>query len=217
MLFSMDDAIGKLLAKLEKEQLTEKTLIFFISDNGGAETINFSDNAPFKGTASTTWEGGLRVPFFLQWKSVLPKGKIYDHPVIQLDIMPTVLAATGEKFSLKNKPDGVNLLPYFNGENKAPPHDALYWRFGAQIAIRMGDWKLTKAPDKDFKFNRAGIASADGSHLYNLKEDIGEKNNLSDSYPEKVKALKEAWNLWNKELIKPAWSEQNLKEEKKSN
>ncbi len=217
MLFSMDDAIGKLLAKLEKENLLENTLIFFISDNGGAETINFSDNAPFKGTASTTWEGGLRVPFLVQWKSVLPKGKIYDHPVIQLDIMPTVLAATGEKFSLKNKPDGVNLLPYFNGENKAPPHDALYWRFGAQMAIRMGDWKLTKAPDKDFKFNRAGIASADGSHLYNLKEDIGEKNNLSDAYPEKVKALKEAWNLWNKELIKPAWGEQNLKEEKKSN
>lgn len=217
MLFAMDDAIGKLLAKLEKENLTEKTLIFFISDNGGAETVNFSDNGHLKGFASTTWEGGLRVPFFVQWKSVLPKGKIYDNPVIHLDILPTVLAATGEKFSHKNKLDGVNLLPYFKGENKEPPHDALYWRFGAQMAIRMGDWKLTKALDEDFKINRADIASADESHLYNLKEDIGETNNLSDSNPEKVKALKEAWNQWNKELMKPAWGEKNLKPKKKTN
>jgi len=207
MLFAMDDAIGKLLAKLEKENLIENTLIFFISDNGGAETMNFSDNGHLKGFASTTWEGGIRVPFFVQWKSVLPKGKIYDHPVIHLDILPTVLDATGEKFSQKNKLDGVNLLPYFKGENKEPPHDALYWRFGAQMAIRMGDWKLTKALDEDSKFNRADKASADGSRLYNLKEDIGETNNLSDSNPEKVKALKEAWNQWNKEMMKPAWGQ----------
>ena len=217
MLFAMDDAIGKLLAKLEKENLSENTLIFFISDNGGAETMNFSDNGHLKGTASTTWEGGIRVPFFVQWKAVLPKGKVYDNPVIQLDILPTVLAATGEKFPHKNKLDGVNLLPYFKGENKEPPHDALYWRFGSQMAIRMGDWKLTKAPDEDFKFSREDIASADGSHLYNLKEDIGESNNLSDLYPEKVKVLTEAWNQWDKDLLKPTWGEHNEKTKKKAN
>ena len=217
MLFAMDDAIGKLLAKLEKENLTEKTLIFFISDNGGAETVNFSDNGHLKGFASTTWEGGLRVPFFVQWKSVLQKGKVYDNPVIQLDILPTVLAASGGEYSHKKKLDGVNLLPYFKGENKEPPHDALYWRFGAQMAIRIGDWKLTKAPGEDIKFNRADMASAEGSHLYNLKEDIGEQKNLSATNPEKVKALTQAWNQWNKDLEKPAWGKQNLKAKKKTN
>jgi arylsulfatase A-like enzyme len=212
MLFAMDDAIGKLLAKLEKENLLENTLIFFTSDNGGSETVNFSDNGHLKGTASTTWEGGIRVPFLVQWKSVLPKGKIYDHPVIHLDILPTVLAATEDKFSHKNKLDGINLLPYFNGENKEPPHEALYWRFGAQMAIRMGDWKLTKALDEDSKFNRADKASADGSRLYNLKKDIGETNNMSDSNPEKVKALTEAWNQWNKELLKPTWGQEKPKD-----
>jgi arylsulfatase A-like enzyme len=217
MLFAMDDAIGKLLAKLDKENLTENTLIFFISDNGGPESVNFSDNGPLKGVKATTWEGGIRVPFFVQWKAVLPKGKVYDNPVIQLDILPTVLAASGGEYSHKKKLDGVNLLPYFKGENKEPPHDALYWRFGAQMAIRMGDWKLTKAPGEDIKFNRADMASAEGSHLYNLKEDIGEQKNLSATNPEKVKALTQAWNQWNKDLEKPAWGQQNLKAKKKTN
>jgi len=217
MLFAMDDAIGKLLAKLDKENLTENTLIFFISDNGGPESVNFSDNGHLKGVKATTWEGGIRVPFFVQWKAVLPKGKVYDNPVIQLDILPTVLAASGGEYSHKKKLDGVNLLPYFKGENKEPPHDALYWRFGAQMAIRMGDWKLTKAPGEDIKFNRADMASAEGSHLYNLKEDIGEQKNLSATNPEKVKALTQAWNQWNKDLEKPAWGQQNLKAKKKTN
>lgn len=217
MLLAMDDAIGKLLLKLDKENLTENTLIFFISDNGGPEGANFSDNGPLKGVKATTWEGGVRVPFFVQWKAVLPKGKTYDNPVIQLDILPTILAASGGDYSHKKKLDGVNLLPYFKGENKEPPHDALYWRFGAQMAIRMGDWKLTKALGEDIKFNRADLASADGSHLYNLKEDIGETKNLSDSNPEKVKALKEAWNQWNKELVKPTWPQDNAKAKKKTN
>jgi len=85
------------------------------------------------------------------------------------------------------------------------------------MAIRMGDWKLTKALDEDSKFNRADKASADGSRLYNLKKDIGETNNLSDSNPEKVKALTEAWNQWNKELMTPAWGQEKSKGKKKTN
>ena len=81
----------------------------------------------------------------------------------------------------------------------------------------MGDWKLTKAPGQDIKFNRADMASAEGSHLYNLKEDIGEQKNLSATNPEKVKALTQAWNQWNKDLEKPAWGQQNLKAKKKTN
>lgn len=217
MLFAMDDAVGKLLAKLEKENIAENTLIFFISDNGGPEGVNFSDNGPLRGVKATTWEGGVRVPFFVQWKSVLPKGKTFDNPVIQLDILPTVLAATGGEYSHKKKLDGVNLLPYLKGENKEPPHDALFWRFGAQMAIRMGDWKLTKAPGDDIKFNRSDLPSAEGSHLFNLKDDIGESKNLASANPEKVKALTEAWNQWNKELVKPSWGQQNQKAKKKTN
>jgi len=217
MLFAMDDAIGKLLAKLEKENLAENTLIFFLSDNGGHEFGNFSDNGPLKGFKATTWEGGIRVPFFVQWKSVLPKGKIYDNPVIQLDILPTILAASGETFPHNKKLDGINLLPYFKGEIIEPPHAALFWRFGAQMAIRMGNWKLTKAHSEDIAFNKSDPASTIGSHLYNLKEDIGEQKDLSAANPEKVKALTEAWNQWNRDLVKPKWGDHTSDTPQKTN
>ena len=80
----------------------------------------------------------------VQWKGHLPAGKVDDRPVIQLDILPTALAAAGVEIKPEWKLDGVNLLPYLNGQKSGVPHEALYWRFGQQMAIRMGDWKLVK-------------------------------------------------------------------------
>src|SRR6185503_21239895 len=94
-----DDAIGRVLATLRSNGLEENTLIFFFSDNGGptmkGTTINGSVNAPLRGSKRTTLEGGIRVPFVVSWKGKLPAGKVYDQPVIQLDILPTALAAAG--------------------------------------------------------------------------------------------------------------------------
>jgi arylsulfatase A-like enzyme len=203
MMSAMDDAIGKLLDKLRAEKLEESTLIFFISDNGGP-AVNASTNGPLNGHKATTWEGGVRVPWLVQWKGTLPTGKVYDQPVIQLDIQPTALAAAGIAV---NDPgfDGVNLLPYLEGKNDQPPHEALFWRFGKQNAIRKGDWKLMEAN------------GSDGKKLFNLKDDLGEKTDLSAKNPEKVKELQAAWDAWDKGNTAATWGSPPANPKKKKN
>jgi arylsulfatase A-like enzyme len=126
--------------------------------------------------------------------------------VIQLDIHPTALAAAGVAARPEWKLDGVNLLPYLTGEKSSPPHEALFWRFGQQVAVRMGDWKLVKGA------GMAGVAGAEsgkatiaGAELYNLASDIGEKQNLAASSPDKVKQLAAAWDQWNAGNIDAKW------------
>jgi len=118
-----------------------------------------------------------------------------DRPVIQLDIHPTALAAAGVEIKPEWKLDGVNLLPFLTGEKPQPPHAALYWRFGGQIAIRQSDWKLVKGPGGSAGPGALrGSANTEGAELYNLTEDVGEKNNRAAQEPGKVKELAAAWN-----------------------
>jgi arylsulfatase A-like enzyme len=209
MLSAMDDAIGRLLATLRDLKLEEKTLIFFLSDNGGPMTKmgqNGSNNRPLKGQKGDTWEGGVRVPFLVQWKGKLPAGVVYDHPVIQLDILPTAVAAAGGQAKPDWKLDGVNLLPYLSGENKGKPHDTLYWRFGPQWAIRQGDWKLVQGYDYEAKQQGPVYETkVTPARLYYLPDDRGETKDLSPQHADKVKAMKAAWEAWNKEQAQPAW------------
>ncbi len=204
MMFAMDEAIGKLLAKLKDEKLEQNTLIFFFSDNGGptmqGTTINASVNAPLRGSKRTTLEGGVRVPFFVKWPAKIPADKVYDNPVIQIDVLPTVLAAAGVEPKAEWKLDGVNLLPHLTGDAKATPHEALYWRFGAQMAIRKGDWKLVK-----YDATAEGGKGTSPARLYNLADDIGEKTDLTAKQPEKVKELQAAWDKWNEGNVAPLW------------
>lgn len=205
MLSAMDDAIGGVLAKVREHRLEEDTLIFFISDNGGPTAQTTSGNGPLRGFKSQTWEGGIRVAWMMQWKGHIPAGQVDDRPVIQLDIHPTALAAAGVAIKPEWKLDGVNLLPFVNGKKDQAPHDQLFWRFGRQIALRQGDWKLVKGPDGTGVKGMADKATTDGAQLYNLTEDIGEKNNLAEQNPEKVKELAAAWNKLNAEMIDPSW------------
>jgi arylsulfatase A-like enzyme len=205
---ALDDAVGQCLATLRKNGLEEKTLVFFLSDNGGPEAVTSADNGPLRGSKGTTWEGGVRVPFLVQWKGQIPAGKVYDNPVISLDILPTSLAAAGGDPQDSKQPlDGVNLLPYLQGENAGKPHDVLFWRFGGSMAIRKGDWKLvnTTGDDGNRAADRRGKASPDGAMLVNLKDDIGEQHDLAARNPEKFKELADTWNAWNAELIDPLW------------
>src|SRR6266508_1492805 len=169
MMSAMDDAIGAVLEKLRALKLEEETLIFFVSDNGGPP-INASSNGPLRGYKAQTWEGGIRVPFIVQWKGHLPSGKVLEWPVIQMDFLPTALAAAGVEVKPEWKLDGANLLPYMKGGKEQPPHQALYWRFGQQMAIRMGDWKLVKAADTRAPElrRRRGAADTSGAQLFNL-------------------------------------------------
>jgi arylsulfatase A-like enzyme len=206
MLSATDDAVGTVLAKLRERQLEEQTLVFFFSDNGGPTRQTTSGNGPLRGFKAQTWEGGIHVPFLVQWKGRIPAGKVYEHPVIQLDILPTSLAAAGVAIKPEWKLDGVDLLPHLLGQRNEPPHAALYWRFGQQIAIRKGDWKLVKAPEEGAGLvERSGGASTEGAHLYNLAQDLGEQTNLADREPAKVKELAADWEKWNAELVPPAW------------
>ncbi|MEX2170781.1 MAG: sulfatase-like hydrolase/transferase [Pirellulales bacterium] len=193
MMSAMDDAVGKILQQVRDMGQEENTLIFFLSDNGGPTRSTTSRNAPLRGGKSSTWEGGVRVPFCAQWKGHLPAGETYNDPVIQLDILPTALAAAGAPAAADAKLDGVNLLPYLTGEKTGPPHETLYWRFGDQWAVRHGDWKLVGG----------GGGNLDGE-LYNIAKDNAESENLADETSDKVAELKSLWDAWNKEQAPPS-------------
>lgn len=187
---SLDEAVGSVLAKLRELNLEEDTMIFFFSDNGGPTPNTTSKNDPFKGFKTHVHEGGVRIPFMVQWKGTLPAGKTYSKPIISLDVLPTALAAAGGK--APENIDGVNLLPYLKDGKSGSPHEALFWRFDKQLAVRKGDWKLSRHTEH-------------GVRLHNLASDKEEKHDLSAEQPEKVKELQETWDKWNSGNVKPLW------------
>jgi arylsulfatase A-like enzyme len=194
MMSAMDDGVGKILEKIRALGQEESTLIFFLADNGGPTGQTTSSNAPLRGSKATTWEGGVRVPFCMQWKNHVPAGNTFDEPIIQLDILPTALAAAGAETDPAWKLDGVNLLPFLTGVRPHDrPHETLYWRFGEQWAILDSDWKLV-----------VGTHGSRNGELYNLADDISESNNLADEMPDKVRALKAKWDAWSAQQAPPS-------------
>ncbi len=210
MLSAMDDGIGKTLAALRDANLEGNTLIIFFNDNGGptmvGTTINGSSNVPLRGSKRQTFEGGIRVPFIIRWKGHLAEGKIDSRPIIQLDVLPTALAAAGVNAQPEWKLDGVNLLPYLTDAVKSLPHEALYWRLGGTMAIRKGEWKLVKTAEGPLPRDPEVLRDLSDAGLYNLAEDIGEKNNLAAKYPAKFRELANDWQRWNAQLMKPRWA-----------
>jgi arylsulfatase A-like enzyme len=208
MLSAMDDAIGRTIAAIREQQLEENTLVFFFSDNGGpimpGTTINGASNAPLRGSKRQTWEGGIRVPFVIRWKGRIPEGAVDSRPVIQLDVMPTALAAAGVDVKSEWKLDGVNLLPFLTGNTRALPHETLYWRLGGMMAIRKGAWKLVKTQEGPIP-DLSVLDDLSSAGLYDLARDIGEANDLAAANPAKAKELADQWQRWNRELAKPLW------------
>ncbi|MCX7887533.1 MAG: sulfatase-like hydrolase/transferase [Verrucomicrobiae bacterium] len=205
MTLAMDEAIGKVWKTLTTHKLDENTFVFFASDNGGptmpGTTRNGARNDPLRGSKRTTLEGGIRVPFFFTWKARIKPGT-YDHPVIILDAAATALAAAGAK---SDNLDGVNLLPFLNGEKTTPPHDALYWRFGDQMAIRAVDYKLVRYDTNADSPAAAKNQRVSPPKLYDLRRDVGETKDLASAMPEKVKELQAKWDEWNRSNIPPLW------------
>lgn len=150
---------------------------------------NGSSNAPLRGGKFNVSEGGIRVPFVLRWKGVLPVRE-YDQPVISLDLVATALALAGGKAV---KPlDGVNLMPFLRGENSAPPHEALYWRSGGGVlhAVRSGAMKLLRRKDGALE-------------LYDFATDPGERHDLAATKPAEVRRLEALRLAWNAQLVPP--------------
>lgn len=203
MMLALDDAVGVVRKKLAATGLDKNTFVVFISDNGGPTmpgvTVNGSRNDPLRGSKRTTLEGGIRVPFLVAWPGKIKPG-VYDQTAIQLDLTATALTLAGAK---TDKLEGVNLLPFLDGEKTGAPHDALYWRFGQQMAIRAGDYKLVRYDTNADSAGRKRPVSA--AKLYNLAADIHEDKDLAAAMPDKVKELQAKWDAWNQSNVPPLW------------
>ena len=210
MMFAMDEAVGRVRKALAEAGLERDTLVMFISDNGGPTmpgvTVNGSRNDPLRGSKRTTLEGGVRVPFVVGWPGRLKPG-VYEQPAIQLDLHATALAAAKALPPAGSQPalDGVDLLPFLRGEKSGPPHAALYWRFGGQMAIRAGDYKLVRYDSNADTLSGARNQPVTAAKLYCLSTDIGETKDLAATMPEKVKELQAQWDAWNATLVAPLW------------
>ncbi len=194
MTWAVDRGIGEVIGELKAQGIYDNTLIFFISDNGGAHN-NDSCNAPLKGFKGNKFEGGHRVPYFMTYGERF-KGRKYDGLVSSLDMLPTAAAAAGIATDALEQPlDGVDIIPYLNGEQEGEPHDVLYWRKDEMAAVRMGDYKLIRVEEV-------------GTRLYNLAENLDEDTDLQEQEPEIYKKMSESLEEWEKGVVTPVvWDE----------
>lgn len=209
MISAMDDGVGRIRRSLEQHGLTKNTLLFFISDNGAPLKLDMQDlplsdkkgawngsrNDPWIGEKGMLAEGGVRVPFLMTWPGTVPAGKIYDHPVITLDVGATAIELAG----LEKVPalDGVNLIPYLTGKTESPPHEMLFWRIWNQSSVRKGKWKYLQAGDRNY--------------LFDLSSPQHEKVNLIANHPEIAAQLQASLKRWAEDLKKPGLADGPLK------
>jgi len=190
MIDSMDQNIGRVLQTLEANDLMENTLIVLLSDNGGHE---HSPSLPLRGKKATYWEGGLRVPFVMQWSGTLAASSSYQEAISSLDLLPTFVSLAGGRVDPSWQLDGVDLMPYLRDELTGAPHDALYWIWGHRRAIRVGDYKaISNNNGRNFE-------------LYNLRNDLAETNDLAKQEPERLQNLIQMHRTWEKDLPPQAW------------
>ncbi len=195
MTWAMDRGVGMVMDKLEEVGLDQNTLIFFLSDNGGASN-NQSSNLPLKGFKGNKYEGGHRTPFILSWPARVKGGQSYDGLSSSLDIFASSMAAAGLDHPPGKALDGVNLIPYLTGKESSEPHKVLYWRKEKMAAVRKANYKLIRLDEYGYR-------------LYNLDEDLGEVNDLSESQPELLQEMISSLELWESELMTPLWAESN--------
>ena len=191
MVTAVDDGVGEVLALVAELGLTQSTLVFFLSDNGGPTPANASDNSPLRAIKGSVYEGGVRVPFVVAWPETLAAGAQYDPPVSSLDIFPTALAAAGVE--LPSNLDGVDLTPYLAGTARDVLHRKLYWYNDdrAQYAVRTADRKLVRKSDGK-------------AELYAIVDDISERNDIGAEDPAVVE-LEDAVDSWHAEHPPAAW------------
>ena len=193
----MDDNVGKVLASLKENGLDENTLVIFTNDNGGPEGMGTS-NYPLSGHKGTLSEGGIRVPWAMSWPSVITPGSVIDSPISTLDILPTIFDMADEPIDPDWQLDGRSLLPLLKDPHAILPDRTLYWRrkgVEGPIALRHQDWKLLFS--RDLENARP--------QLFNLADDVGEINDVSNEHPEVVARLMTMLNAWESELVTPLW------------
>jgi len=193
MVEAMDEQIGRVLDKLEQLGIADNTAVIFMSDNGGLSTSEGSptSNLPLRGGKGWLYEGGIREPFLISWPGMTKPGSQSDVPVISTDFYPTILDMAGLPLKNEQHLDGVSLVPLLTGATSID-RDAIYWHYPHYSnqggfpggAIRMGDWKLIE------RFEDGRV------HLYDVQNDIGEREDLSDKYPERVEQMRSKLHAW---------------------
>lgn len=193
MIHALDDAIGDLMEKLKLLGLEDNTLIYLISDNGGASYTGATDNGPYKGGKLTMFEGGVNVPFIMKWKGHIPEGMVYNHPVSSMDLFMTSTAVAECPLPADRVYDGVNLIPYLNNDAEGQPHDVFYWKSDHIHAMRKGNWKFLLSTRDNW------------IELYNIAEDKYERINLHLVNPEILDELQQGYEQWMKGIQPPLW------------
>jgi arylsulfatase A-like enzyme len=194
LVVGLDDGVGQIMNKLRESGLEDNTLVFFMSDNGGKLKWG-ADNGVLRKDKGSSFEGGWRVPFLMQWKGVT-QPSVYDQPVNSLDVLATIADLSGAVLDPEKPLDGVNLIPYVTGAKQGSPHREIFLRGGGAqgtYAVRMGDYKI-------MTYN-----GGNGRQMFNLKNDISEENNIIKAFPERFKEIENARAEWSKGLIEPAY------------
>jgi arylsulfatase A-like enzyme len=184
MMKSLDDNIGRVLAKLAELGFDRDTIVVFTSDNGGER---FSDTWPFSGKKTELLEGGVRVPAIVRWPGMVSAGSRSDVPIMSMDWLPTFVAAGGGQQSAAFPSDGVDIWPALAGGTL--PERTLFWRYTnkQQRAARRGRYKYLKINDNEF--------------LFDVVADPLERGNLKNREPERFAELKGAWEQWNSGML----------------
>ncbi|HBL75893.1 MAG: arylsulfatase [Bacteroidetes bacterium GWF2_42_66] len=188
MINVLDNHVGEIIAKLKELGIADNTLVIFTSDNGphlegGADPDFFDSNGPLKGYKRDLYEGGMRVPMIAWYPGKIAAGTESKHISAFWDVMPTIAELAGLK--APENIDGISFLPALLGKEGQKEHEYMYWEFhekGGRLAVRKGDWKAVR-------YNV--LKGEEPTQLYNLAEDIGEKNNLAAQHPEIVNDLEE--------------------------
>jgi len=226
--YDLDDGVGILLKKLADLGLEKNTLFVFTSDNGGTQQ---SSQEPLRGNKGSYYEGGIREPFIVRWPGVTQPGSRCDVPVINVDLFPTFLAAAGAPVPAGKVLDGESLLPLLKGEGSLQ-RQAIFWHFpgylnspvirGRELDVRTGfrtrpisvihkgDWKLHLFVEEwQLDGGRAKLTQNSAVELYNLKDDIGERNNLANASTAKRDELLDDLLAWQKSVQAPLPSRPN--------
>ena len=202
MTHSVDRGVGQIVAALAANGIRDDTLVFFVDDNGG-KVQSGSVNRPLWGYKGDKWEGGIRIPFIVNWPAAVPGGTVFDHPVSVLDILPTMMAAAGPSdYRPPNPLDGVDLVPHLRDESGAPPHEFLFWRRWNTGAVRHDRWKLIRVMDDPLQAERELLQPL---RLYDIENDPGETVDLAGTHPEVARKLADAMAEWEQGLAQPRW------------
>lgn len=193
MIAALDDAIGRILAALDRAGLAEDTLVFFASDNGAATYTGIADNGPLAGGKFMNFEGGINVPFVARWPKKIPAGTTYTQPTSTLDVFMTIVRAAGAELPAERTYDGADLLPFVRREAGGAPHEALFWRTGNHRAVLAGHHKLISD------------ARTGARVLFDLADDPGEKHDLASTEPQRVAELEQRLHDWEAQLVPPLW------------